>query len=373
VKRFCTLLGAGVVACAVVTSGIADAGGAVDARAATLSPTAATATPRPGDIDTLSYFINTHHKALAGTHSYSQTVKGNKIYNVKWDSDAYEMYTYDSKYIYLKEDHSGGTAANGSYTFSDGRWMKRYMAVGDSIRLARNMWTEFNVGTSSCSFSGGGYMPYENTLIAHYPHYGLGGNLGHQDVIVLQYDYRWGLGVDYERDYYAKGYGLVKWQLYENNQVTQTSIFNKITKSAPTPPDVANSCSGTPVKSPVPPLPKSLHGFVTMLYTCVLHYSRSVVGTSGYEYWLNELKDGTLSIQGAYTDFYGYQPTSWSNNKFVENLYECTLFRTIDPANEQNVVAQLAAGTITRPQLVSSVVNSAEFNARELPLLSALR
>lgn len=228
-------------------------------------------TNRAGTIDTLSYMLDTQGKRLNGTHALSQTVMGQAIYNVLWDGNSYETFSYDSNYIYLTEDHSAADqGANGSYTFSDGKWMVRTMAVGDQLTVADNTVQFFNVGSNSCAPSNGGRFPYVMTLQQHIPSDNLGGNLGTQDVIVMQYDYRWGTGTDYEKIYYAKGIGMVKWELYRNNQVIQTSFFNTVTNTAQTLPNLTDACINTPMAAPIPSLPTSLSGFVNTLYACVL-------------------------------------------------------------------------------------------------------
>jgi hypothetical protein len=321
-------------------------------------------------VDTLSYLLNTHGVALSGTHSLSQTVRGNTIYNVLWDSDSYETFSYDSNYIYLPEDHSAGQGANGSYTFSDGRWMKRTMAVGDQIVVSGNSLQRFTVGMSSCTPSSGGQFPYVMTLLQHMPHDNLGGTLARQDVIVFQYDYRWGTGTDYERIYYAKGWGMVKWELYRNGQVIQTSTFNKVTSAPPTPPDLANACINAPVPFPVPSMPASLGGFVSTLYSCVLNISQP--DASGFNFWLNNLQTRALTIQGAYTYFFGYEPAADSNDQFVHKIYDCILFRSPDDDGYQNSMTSLANGSVTRAQLVQAVLSSQEFTQGILLTLEKL-
>jgi hypothetical protein len=71
--------------------------------------------------------------------------------------------------IYLPEDHSAGETAQGSYTFSDGRWMKRTMAVGDQIIASNNYEQYFTPGNTSCTPTSSGYFPYVMTLEQHMP------------------------------------------------------------------------------------------------------------------------------------------------------------------------------------------------------------
>lgn len=228
-------LGTAAVACMIVqqSSGVAASASAV-------------INGQPDVVNTLDYLLITHGVTLNGTHPLSQTVVGHKIYDVLWDSDAYETYSYDDNYIYLSEDHGGGETAQGSYTFSDARWMKRTMAVGDQIVASTNSVQYFTPDGSSCAPTNSSYFPYVMSLEQHIPQDNLGGTLGTQDVIILKYDYRWGTGTDYEKFYFAKGWGMVKWEDYHNGQVTHSSTFDTVTNTPPTAPNLANACLGTP-------------------------------------------------------------------------------------------------------------------------------
>lgn len=211
------------------------------------SESAAHTRAKSGEIDTLSYLLDTRHKTLTGTHALSQTVRGNVVYNVLWDANSYEVFTYDDNYIYLPEDHSAGQKAGGSYTWSDGRWMARQMNVGSKITIADNTITYYDVHADSCTEASHNAYPYIMTLLSHIPDYDLGGTVGKQDVVVLQYDYRSTPdGTDYEKVYYAKGLGMVKWELYRNDKVIQTSIFNQYSDKAPTPPNLREACKKMP-------------------------------------------------------------------------------------------------------------------------------
>ena len=343
----------------------------------TTSPTQTPVTPTSTAevINTLSYFLDTKNQTLTGTHALSQTVTGQTIYNVKWSNDSYETYSYDNNYIYLKEDHSGSPNP-GSYTFSNGKWMKLNMQVGEQIDASDNHIQNFTVSSNSCTPATTGSFPYTMTLLQHLPSYDLGGSLGVQDVIVLQYDYRAGGGTNYEKSYYAKGWGLVKWELYNsNNQVTQTSIFNQPATVSATAPNVQSACINAPISqpNPTPTLPVSLNGFVTMLYSCVVQNNNP--DSAGYNNWLQNLQSGALDIKTMYTQFYTIQNTlnpALSNDTFTKQLYRCMLFRDPDTASYNNVIAALSSSSQTRSNLVQSVLASSEFNTVVLPKLQAL-
>lgn len=205
---------------------------------------ASTAPAIPEIINTLDYFVSNHlDKGLTGSHNQNQTVVGNTSYYTKWSADAYEVHTWDDNYIYLNEDRSW--KKDESYAFSPGKWMKRQMTIGESIIESNNM--GYYVNSADCTPLRINALPYVMTLESHISNYDVGGNLGKQDVIVLKYDYsNTAYPGNFERFYYSKERGWVKWELYENNNLIQESIFNQIHNS-PIQPDTTKSCtkSGT--------------------------------------------------------------------------------------------------------------------------------
>lgn len=175
-------------------------------------------------INTLDYFVSKHpEQSLDGTHPLSSKVSGNKLYYLKWDSTAFEIYKWDDNYIYLLEDYG----ANPHYTFSPGYWLKRQMQIGDTINSANNYITNYS---SSCNILSFYAFPYTITLEEHDSAMDFGGDIGKQDTIVLKYSYNSAVGASiYEKSYYTKEWGWVKWEQYnDNNQVIATSLFNKI-------------------------------------------------------------------------------------------------------------------------------------------------
>ncbi len=194
----------------------------------------------PEVINTLDYFVSHHlDKGLSGSHNQNQTVVGNTSYYTKWSNLAYEVHAWDDAYIYLKEDRSW--KKDESYAFSPGKWMKRQMKIGESINESTNM--GYYVNSNDCSPLRINSLPYVMTLESHEPHYNISGDLGSQDVIVLKYDYSNATYPgNYERYYYSKEWGWIKWELYENNNLIQESIFNKI-HSDVIQPDLSRSCT----------------------------------------------------------------------------------------------------------------------------------
>lgn len=321
-------------------------------------------------IDTLSYFINAHNEGLTGSHPFSQTVIGRDVYYVRWAADSYENYYYDDEYIYLKEDHNYA-AEPVSHTFSNGRWMRRQMRVGESITVNSNYIQRFSIGSGGCTPTTQGIFPYTNTLLRHDPNHDFGGTIGVQDAIVLQYDYRYGSGVDYERMYYARGWGLLKWEWYRNDTLIQTSLFSEPAGVPPTRPDLSTACKGISVPQRVPSLPETLSDLVLHLYSCVLRVD--VPDDEGYNFWLNDLERGAITVQGVYREFFRYSDPSIPNDEFVRRVYACVLFREIDQANLDGIIDQLVRRSLTREQLVQIVVASPEFNSGPLPRLRALQ
>ncbi|MFC4591010.1 DUF4214 domain-containing protein [Sphaerisporangium corydalis] len=367
-----TLVGVMAAGWVAVSNPAAVASAATVADSARTIPAPATAVRHAKVVDTLSYFLNTRKRALTGGHAISQTYDGPRAYLVKWAADAYETYTYDAKYIYLREDHSGSPVP-GSYTFTNGRWMKRSMAVGERISVKNNYIQSFSFGTGGCTPTTRGFYPYTNVLEARLPKYDLGGTVGVQDVIVLRYDYGYPGGADiYEKMYYAKGLGLVKWEEYQDDKVVHSSTFNRYSADPLVEPDLRTECAGTPLPpSPdTPPLPASVPAFVDMLYSCVLDVEEP--DDPGFNLWVKQLRTGVLTVPQTYTAFFGYQKTTISNEQFARKLYGCILFRTPGSDGMTGVLTALKAGT-TRTDLVSGVLKSAEFNSGLLPRLEALR
>jgi hypothetical protein len=191
-------------------------------------------------IDTLDYFISDHlDQGLGGSHNKSQVVTGNVSYYTKWSSEAYEIHTWDDEYIYLNEDHSW--KAEEGYAFQPGKWLKRYMQIGEQIDQSGNQ--GFYFATSDCALQRVEPQKYVMTLERHDSTYDIGGDLGVQDVIVVKYDYsKPGHPDNFERFYYSREWGWIKWELYEQSQLVKESVFNQI-HDQPVQPDRNISCT----------------------------------------------------------------------------------------------------------------------------------
>lgn len=183
-------------------------------------------------IDMLDYFLTNHQEqGLTGTHPLSQTQEGQIVYLVKWDEKAFERFRWDDQFIYLEEDHS--SAPTDIYSFSDGKWMRRQMKIGEKLTVLENTIKWFDQNCQEIEGRSGPF-PIEMILENHLVDFDIGGDLGKQDVIVLKYDSSplsdtAGL---FEKFYYSKEWGLILWQEYskENPQsVRNESKFNRIT------------------------------------------------------------------------------------------------------------------------------------------------
>jgi hypothetical protein len=195
--------------------------------------------PQGGEaIDTLSYFLSDHPETAlvgdtyegdrkTGSHPLSQTLEGQASYYVKWHPNAYEHYSWDDDYIYLKEDHSWIDAADGRpkpQAFIPGVWMKRHMRVGEEIDMGANQSKLIYRG--DCRPGRTSRLGYKTVLEARIPRFDAGGDLGLQDVIVLRYDYSLRTGIpdrqrvnSYEKFYYSREWGWIQWEYYHDEDL----------------------------------------------------------------------------------------------------------------------------------------------------------
>jgi hypothetical protein len=187
-------------------------------------------------IDVLSFMLKSDpSRGLSdnGTITFHQIVSGNNIYLEKWLNERQIVhYTYDSENIYMKDD---STSLN-PYAFRPGIWAKRFMQVGETIDMSANLINQFS-GSCQPKLTGQSF-PYKNTLESHFPAYNAGGQLGTVDVIVIKYDWA-PLYPDarVEREYYAKGYGIFRWEYWQDGVLNQVANLNTISNNPPIPPN----------------------------------------------------------------------------------------------------------------------------------------
>jgi len=235
-------------------------------------------TPTPLEIiNTLNYFLPSFdHQVetcrdngkggcdLVSGEYISNLVIGNNLFKVKWrEPKAYERYTWDNDYIYLRFDGTWGKSndpyrCNGQseqYSFTNGIFAKVNMRVGEIISVRDNQVVMYRNGT--CQECNRNINTYSITLEAHYPQYNLGGELGTQDVIVLRYNY--GLnpqGKDYEKFFLAKGWGYVGWQYFENG-IKKSEVFqNRVSGNNPVFP--SRGCGDIPLPCSQLDMPRNL-------------------------------------------------------------------------------------------------------------------
>lgn len=259
-------------------------------------------------IDTLSYFTgnyeNKKNKELEGDHInletgkvdkgteyLSQTIYTEKLtsFYVKWQNpEAFEIHTLgdNGNTIYLKQDHSGDTFYN---TFTQNVWMKKYMKIGEKIEHPENFVDRYGSDCSPLNVDGvmqHQSWSYTTTLEKRIPNFNEEvGELGTQNVIVLKYEYPpWRDHPDpdkrerekYEKFYYSKEWGWIRWELYllyekeyeanpnitENLFLKEKTVFNKILNNhtfplnSPTYPPDSAICSG--ISSSQPNLPNPI-------------------------------------------------------------------------------------------------------------------
>ncbi len=213
-----------------------------------------------GTVDTLSYLIGNHAigqssdpKALSGltnivTKSYQYYVKSS-------NGVAYEYRTWHNNYIYLRQDTSIGPTNSParfstatSYNLDPGIWMKRQMAVGESITTISKL-TYFK----NCQpMEAPGDFHYTMTL-EQVTTYDAGGDIGKQNVIVLKYDYVSG----FERFYYSRDWGFIRWEEWNGSTHTMNRFvnFNKIMNPVANPKPACGSPTPPPIRK-VTPTPK---------------------------------------------------------------------------------------------------------------------
>lgn len=121
------------------------------------------------------------------------------------DPSHIQVWRHDPCWLYLHWDGHKGQKPNG-YTFSDGRWLRRMMRVGERIDCPRNRLERYtHTGEHLIGDSHG--LPYSVTLVARYLAYPCG-ILGMQPAI----EYHYAIGDVYrERFLCVEGWGLYQW------------------------------------------------------------------------------------------------------------------------------------------------------------------
>jgi hypothetical protein len=124
----------------------------------------------------------------------------------------FECWRWDDNFIYHATDNAVDGDTGESYTFTDGRWLPRYLQGDWSLDVADNRILWFN---PACGLDGDKThgFPYRQSarLLGKYD---AGGDLGQRDTIVLEYapyDPVSGRSIP-EHFYFAKGAGWYEWE-----------------------------------------------------------------------------------------------------------------------------------------------------------------
>jgi hypothetical protein len=131
--------------------------------------------------------------------------------------------------------------------------MKRQMTVGESITVSKP--TGQTWYRSDCSVHSYQSLVYTNTLEAYYPSYNLGGSLGKDSVIVLKYDWDSSANDNYEKFFFSKKWGWVRWEHWANGQMQTSVSWNRLstqTAVAPQPKCVAFPAACAPPNQSCP-------------------------------------------------------------------------------------------------------------------------
>ncbi len=139
-----------------------------------------------------------------------------RAYYLKFGSwSHWERYTWDANWIYLHTDQSN---PDNPYAWTDPRWMKRFQNVGEKFTVGGDIyWWDTNCNLTVNAFS------RTMTLKEYFPSYNWGGAAGIRETIWLKY--KWDTG-RYEKFYYAKGWGWIRWEYWENGVLTNAATFN---------------------------------------------------------------------------------------------------------------------------------------------------
>lgn len=209
-------------------------------------------TPDP-IIDTLEYLLTQHQEKTLSPTEYpqvyiNQIIEKDKLYLMKWGPRSFLGYSWDDNYIYFGESHEadfdGAASTKSNYYFSPGIWIKRRMLIGEALDGSENgniltMITRSD-GPHSCNVKSTNRYFMKTILESRMPSLDMGGTLGKQDVIVLRIEQ----ATYSEKEYYAKGWGLVEWQHCDLSGKTcdQTVQFNQVGTHTPRMIDKSGAC-----------------------------------------------------------------------------------------------------------------------------------
>ena len=125
----------------------------------------------------------------------------------------FECWRWDEAFVYHAVDHAVDGDTGESYSFTDGRWLPRYLSsAGWNLDLTANRITWFDPPCVA-AVSKSGSFPYRQRAWLE-PGVDAGGDLGVRDTVVLEYSpYDPASGrATTERFHFAKGAGWYRWE-----------------------------------------------------------------------------------------------------------------------------------------------------------------
>jgi hypothetical protein len=155
-----------------------------------------TPSPAPVTIDVLNYLLGDAGLwPRVGSHGQNQIVDvaRREVCWVKYgNARRFECWRWDDQFIYHEVDHALDGDSNESYSFTDGRWLARYLPAGATasapwtMDVARNQIVWFDA-TCHVDPTRSHLFPYRQRAWIE-PRRDAGSDLGMRDTLVLQYE-----------------------------------------------------------------------------------------------------------------------------------------------------------------------------------------
>jgi hypothetical protein len=181
-------------------------------------PSAPSTTPLAAEatLDVINFLVGDPSLWPRVGNHYSNQILDEARREVCWvkyaNPQRFECWRWDDSYVYHAIDHALDGDISESYSFTDGRWLPRYLTGTWSLDAAANQEIWF---APSCQIDAGksGAFPYRQRAWFE-PGRDAGGDLGKRDTIVLEYapyDPVSGRSVP-EQFYFARGAGWYEWR-----------------------------------------------------------------------------------------------------------------------------------------------------------------
>jgi hypothetical protein len=178
--------------------------------------------PSQASVDVLNYLLG--DPALwprSGSHGQNQIVDlaRREVCWVKYGNPRrFECWRWDDQFVYHAVDHALDGDSNDSYTFTDGRWIARYLPAGSSaalpwsIDVPQNQLVWFD-GSCRRDVVRSHAFPYRQRAWFE-PRRDAGGTLGVRDTLVLEYQPYDPIGAAgaAEHFYFGLGAGWYEWE-----------------------------------------------------------------------------------------------------------------------------------------------------------------